>query len=668
LASAFDLSAQNLLSVNYTLDSFHSLRLQAGIEIDSLASDFSVDRAVLEEWDSGFKLAPAHVLESLRVLARFADSLSTLQPAGELVPQLARSNSSDSESRQSNFAYQPSFPGLCPVDAAVRQMGNSAPDQRGAVFTRREVVDFILDLAGYTVDRPLHLLRLLEPSFGGGDFLLPVIERLIQAWRAAGAVDPMTVLPRAIHAVELNQKSVGQTRATIIELLAVEGIGEESGSAITDAWLNNADFLLTHIEGRFDFVVGNPPYIRQEMIPDILMAEYRARYQTIFDRSDIYVPFIQRSLDLLSDRGQCGFICSDRWMKNRYGGPLRKFVSHGFHLKTYVDMVNTPAFTTEVVAYPAITVIERASGRTTRVARQPEICREALTALASKLVGDADPDCDSGVQSIVDLAANAEPWILDASDQLALLRRLESEFPDIESAGCKVGIGVATGADKAFIGPFDALEVEPCRKLRLAMTRDIRRGKVEWNGFGVVNPFRDDGKLVNLQEFPKLKTYLESRREQIVNRHVAKKMPANWYRTIDRIDSAIAKKPKLLIPDIKGSAHIVYEDGQLYPHHNLYFITSETWDLRALRAVLMSGIARLFVAAYSTKMRGGYFRFQAQYIRRIRLPEWKDVPSKLKTALMNAAEAGDLKACNQAAYDLYNLSGSERLMLEAEPA
>ena len=45
-------------------------------------------------------------------------------------------------------------------------------EARVAIFTRSEVVDFILDLAGYTEDQPLHEKRLLEPSFGGGDFLL----------------------------------------------------------------------------------------------------------------------------------------------------------------------------------------------------------------------------------------------------------------------------------------------------------------------------------------------------------------------------------------------------------------------------------------------------------------------------------------------------------------
>ena len=97
--------------------------------------------------------------------------------------------------------------------------------------------------------------------------------------------------------------------------------------------------------------------------------------------------------------------------------------------------------------------------------------------------------------------------------------------------------------------------------------------------------------------------------------------------------------------------------------NNLYFITADEWDLWALQAVLLSGIARLFIAAYSTKMRGGCLRFQAQYLRRIRVPKWKDVPDALRRELRGAAEARDLVACDRAAFILYGLTKEERSAL-----
>src|SRR3546814_1836276 len=64
------------------------------------------------------------------------------------------------------------------VSAALNALAAVDETERGAVYTRPEVVAAILDLCGYTADRPLHQLCLLEPSFGGGDFLLPALDRL----------------------------------------------------------------------------------------------------------------------------------------------------------------------------------------------------------------------------------------------------------------------------------------------------------------------------------------------------------------------------------------------------------------------------------------------------------------------------------------------------------
>ncbi|MGB1110421.1 MAG: Eco57I restriction-modification methylase domain-containing protein [Gammaproteobacteria bacterium] len=526
------------------------------------------------------------------------------------------------------------------------------------------MVDFILDLTGYTEDQALHEKRALEPSFGAGDFLLPIIERLLKAWRKAKpkghALDD---LGNALRAVELHQQSFLDTQADVISLLQEAGIEHPTATALAQRWLSQGDFLLEPLDANFDFVLGNPPYVRQELIPPPLLAEYRSRYPTMYDRADIYIPFIERSLQLLSKGGYLGFICADRWMKNRYGGPLRQLVAERFHLKFHVDMVDTPAFHSEVIAYPAITVISHEPAGGTRIAHRPAIERQALRELADSLCDPAHPNQVGAVREISNIAQGSEPWLLEAPAQMALIRRLESCFPLLEEAGCKVGIGVATGADKAFIGDFDSLDVEPDRKLALVTTKDIQSGEVRWQGQGVINPFAEPRGLVDLNDYPRLKQYLESRRAVIAGRHCAKKSPANWYRTIDRITPSLANRPKLLIPDIKGEAHIVYEGGKLYPHHNLYYITSAEWDLRALQAVLQSAVTRLFIATYSTRMRGGYLRFQAQYLRRIRLPRWADVAESLRQELAQAAIQRDIQACNRATFKLYGLTTEERAAL-----
>jgi TaqI-like C-terminal specificity domain len=149
-------------------------------------------------------------------------------------------------------------------------------------------------------------------------------------------------------------------------------------------------------------------------------------------------------------------------------------------------------------------------------------------------------------------------------------------------------------------------------------------------------------------------------------RYVAKKNPRAWYRTIDKIDEALTCQPKLLIPDIKGAPHVVYDEGHYYPHHNLYCVTASSWDLQALQALLRSSVAKFFVANYSVKMRGGYLRFQAQNIRRIRLPRFEQISALQREELRQAALQPDVGVCDQIVFDLYHMSEAERMLLLEE--
>jgi hypothetical protein len=548
------------------------------------------------------------------------------------------------------------------INAIEELASNNSIESRGAIYTKSKVVDFILNLVGYNPQKPLFKYRILEPSFGNGDFLFIIVDRLLNSWKNSCDSLNINILLNCIQAVELHKKTYENTRYNLIKRLTRENIPKAQANILADSWLVQGDFLLEPQNIKFDYIVGNPPYVRQELIPSPLLEEYRHRFNTMCDRADLYIPFIEKSLSLLKKEGMLGFICADRWMKNRYGKSLRKIISNEYGLKIYVDMSDTPAFFSEVSAYPAITIISGKKSSKTRIIRNPKLDKQILTELAQEALS---PNLDK--KSIVTEANNvvngSEPWLLESNDQINLIRRIEKQYPKIEETGCKVGIGVATGADKIFIRNYNSLNIEEDRKLPLVGTRDIQTGKVAWRGKGIINPFTENGKLVNLKKYPKLADYLEKHKATLIKRHCAKKSPQKWYRTIDRIWPVLTQKPKLLIPDIKGEAHIVLESGNLYPHHNLYYITSETWNLRALQAILLSSISKLFISTYSTKIRGGYLRFQAQHIRRIRTPYWKDVSESLRNELINAAINRDTNACNHAVFKLYKLSQDERAAL-----
>ena len=516
---------------------------------------------------------------------------------------------------------------------ALHYWADSLAESRGEVFTKLEVVEFILDLVGWRIGHNLLTQRLLEPSCGSGDFVVPAVQRLMRDAPNATVED---LLP-CIRAVEVNRTAFESLNKRVRAELTANGFSPGEIDTLADAWLIHADFLTKPFPIPFTHVVGNPPYLRIEALPRPLMQRYRAIFHTMYDRADLYIAFYEKGLSLLAAEGRLGFICANRWTKNRYGGPLREMIAESFHMDAYIDFTGVDAFHGEVTAYPSVTIIRNGNGKHTQVVDKEDVHCATLPELSAQLLAQAD---DPQIKYLAKFKEKRAPWLLSNAARLLVVKDLESRLPTLEEAGCKVGIGVATGADKVFIGTDEELDVEPERKLPLLTRADLKNNAVEWTGKYVLNPFADDHfGTVDPDAFPKFKAYLEAHREQIERRHVAKKNPKNWFKTIDRIYPALASTPKLVIPDIQGDPQVAYDPGEYYPHHNLYYLTSKTWDLRALQTILRSSLANAFVATYSLRMRGDCLRFQAQYLRRIRVPEWSSLSTSSRVDLITAATA-----------------------------
>ncbi len=102
----------------------------------------------------------------------------------------------------------------------------------------------------------------------------------------------------------------------------------------------------------------------------------------------------------------------------------------------------------------------------------------------------------------------------------------------------------------------------------------------------------------------------------------------------------------------------MFEAGHYYPHHNLYFIISDVWEMEVLGGLLSSRVALFFVWSYAVKMRGGYLRFQAQYLRRIRVPRPESLSLKLQNEIKCAFRArnfAELDELSRIAYGLDEL-------------
>jgi len=545
----------------------------------------------------------------------------------------------------------------------------------GVVYTRPWVVELILDLAGYSADENLVDSVAVEPSCGNGEFLEQMIRRLSSSCRRLGRA--LRDCRASLMAFDLDPDAVAASRERAVSVLVECGWNEEESRETARGWVRRANFLLdpeldlVALGGGVDFVIGNPPYVRLESIDEGVAETYRKRYRTMVGRADLYVGFLERALKILATGGVCAFICADRWMLNQYGSGLRGLItSEGFSVEAVVEMHQANAFHNEVLAYPAITAIRRAEeqgkvfvadvDRTTGalVGELAEAARQVrLYPETDRGHGEERLDAQGARYVVVDeWFKGSDPWPRVSPKRLKLLKRLEAEFPPLEDAatGTKVGIGVATGADKVFLTRDPEL-VEAERLLPLAIAKDTTTGTLEWSGTYLLNPWAPDGNLVDLELYPRLRRHFEENEDVLRARNVGKKNPSRWYKTIDKVNHGLTGKPKLLIPDIKSVAHPVYDEGHYYPHHNLYHVTSEVWDLKVLGGLLLSSVGQFFIECYAVRMSGGYLRFQAQYLRRIRVPRPDGIVAEQAERLKWAFERRDPEAATAVALAVYGI-------------
>ena len=530
------------------------------------------------------------------------------------------------------------------------------PDsENGEVFTREWVVDLILDLCDYTADRDLASLQVVEPACGSGAFLGPIVDRLVESCERYDR--DITDASVALHAFDLLPENVARSRQLILDRLGATGVDSVAARKLAHNWVRQGDFLLTDHSGlEADFVIGNPPYIRLENLPPERNAAYRQACPTMRGRSDIFVGFIELGLRILRPGGVLGFIVADRWMRNQYGANLRELVADEFSVEAVIEMHDAEAFEEAVSAYPAVTLIRRAEQEKVLVASTTkEFGSEGAKALrrwATTPPNGALRTSSINAAWLPDWFEGDESWPWGTPEQLALIADLEARLPPLQDpeTGTRIGIGLATGADNVYL-TRDSELVEAERLLPFVMAGDLTEGEIKWSGTYLVNPWNDNG-LVDLDDWPRFRSYLESHGDRVRARHTARNTPDRWHKTIDRMTPGLLERPKLLLPEMKAAAHPVLDEGRFYPHHNLYHITSTEWDLEVLGGLMLSDVTNLFVGAYCVKMRGNCYRFQAQYLRRVRVPTMDSISREDRKALAKAFQDRDVEAATATALKL----------------
>ena len=490
----------------------------------------------------------------------------------------------------------------------------------GDVPTAPEVVRYMLDLIGYTADKDISNAIILEPSCGEGEFIVEIGRRLMDSARQFG-FDAQAAFVNCVYGYHIVEEKIQRCWQRLSDM----------GLDPTDSHICVGDFLSARVP-EVDFVVGNPPYVRYENIPAEQLDYIKSTFPTFHYRADLYIPFFEKTLRLLKPGGRHCFICANRWLKNEYGKKLRRLVARCFRLETIINLERADAFQEEVLAYPAITLISNNASIPTFDYAEVERVAELTSLTPLERTTPSDDDWTGAFMT---------------ADHIQLYT--------IEELGFKIGIGVATGADSIFISSELPGLVESELLLPALNAKDLRGDTMSWHQEYLLNPYTPSGELISLSHYPQAARYLESHKERLADRHVARKNTSKWYKTIDRINPQLRTEAKILLPDMSGNRYIFVDEGHFYPLHNLYYVTGhDVRKLKILSAILMSDIVRQQIGSITNNMNGGFPRWQSQYLRKLKVPDFMAMDTTSEDQLIQSYDKKDFDAVNRHVRTLYN--------------
>ncbi|WTT98171.1 BREX-2 system adenine-specific DNA-methyltransferase PglX [Streptomyces sp. NBC_00076] len=418
------------------------------------------------------------------------------------------------------------------------------------------VEEFILDRTMDPVVRELggrfSELKMIDPTCGSGHFVLGAFRRMVQLWAKrrpdSDVHERVQAALKSVHGVDINPFAVAIARfrllvaamaAAGVRTLAEAGqydwpihlavgdslmkvrqfeltlIGEDSGDPLAEftyATEDVDDYPAILEQGRYDVVVGNPPYITVK--DKKLNALYRQLYASCAGTYALSVPFAERFFQLAKrgepsghGYGMVGQITANSFMKREFGAKLiEEYFAHKVELTEVIDTSGAyiPGHGTPTV----ILVGKRRAGsnrsdsiRTVRsVQGEPFVPDNGEDGLVwNAIVNQIDnPGSVSQWVSVDDLNRGhyfgKQPWIL-TDGGLEMVEQVEKSSPQrLEARSDAIGRTTHTGLDDAFYLSPSAAKTQALREKCVAVARgDVVRDFTIGPDIMTVFPYDADG-------------------------------------------------------------------------------------------------------------------------------------------------------------------------------
>jgi hypothetical protein len=423
----------------------------------------------------------------------------------------------------------------------------------------------------------------------------------------------------------------------------------------------------------YDYVVGNPPYVRVQNLPDSQKEMMESLYDATTGNYDIYCPFYERGLDWLRDEtGKLGFITPNQFIVTDYGEGLRRVLLEDSRIEEVYDFRDSGVFE-DATNYPAIVILEDEPNEAAREDNEIRCVR-----VKANTDAESDRELDEAIiesvrenrgepgysDEFIDVfdypqgrLSGGEYWALMPPEELQVFEKLEkaadTTIGDVTDA---VFQGIRTSANKIYVvdvldsdriesddsgdvvtvvptGESEEYEIETDLLRPFLQGNDVERWRGNWSGLHVIYPYHveenDSGETIArlysedelTDELPLSWKFFKQHEEALRGRERGSWEDSNTWWEFGRTQNLEKfETPKTIQAEIANEATFMLDEAGTWYFTTAYGVTfTETRReiTEVLSCQLNSSALDFYLKHIATIKAGGYYSYRTQYVEKL---------------------------------------------------
>lgn len=545
---------------------------------------------------------------------------------------------------------------------------------KGVFYTPREIVERMTEKALSEVDPAEDpYIKILDPACGTGLFLIKAFEILKRKFEN----NYETVLENNKELKEKLQKDeIGSfivennLWGADIDREALDTAGEILMKLAGKECRPNlicCDSLICGIEGEYDHILGNPPYIGHKQVSKEYKKVLQQIYKGIYrDKSDISYCFLKKGIDLLKGGGSLSFVTSRYFMEGPSASGLRKYITDSCTVEEIVDFHGGRVFQDAGVAACIITLRKGSYGNETSVLKH----KQGIKFSGAGLFSTSDFEYFTVNSSVL----KDKGWVLLSPEKYEIFSMVEEKGTLALMNIADSYQGIITGCDRAFIVSKDEIEKHGIEGSLLRPW--IKNSNIQKHDIKTAEKFIIYSDLIKAEEeFPNAIKYISGFRERLQERRECKRGVRKWYQLQWGRTNEVFETPKIVYPFKSDQSRFAVDESGYYCSADIYSLKLKkefagSITLEYISAILNSRLFEFYFKCYAKKISENLYDYYPNTVLRMKIlmPEADSPIEGLAYKLKNCKNENCKKAVvyeiDREVYKLYGLNENQINIVE----